>query len=250
MRIFFYFQFGQRCTWTWIIADPHYIVFISIKCHVFRDSQTASQSYVCVCVCGGVRVEQWRGVGQPMSTDTVVLCLCVSPAFPKSRRQKWETVEKRDQHLPVMWAHNLRRLSESLARKRRPRNHGNGSSQAKKAEASRTAEEVVGFSMAIAVVSWESHDSGGLALGRCSASVGELPWCCCWCCCCCCTDDDDDDDDTCDCSTDDVAESSSFKETTADAKNRNFTETNIGFRQESMCQIKMLNWLRDDMQWI
>lgn len=57
-----------------------------------------------------------------------VLCLRVSPAFPKSRRQKWETVEKYDRCLPVMCAWNPRRLSKLLARKRWPGNHGNGRS--------------------------------------------------------------------------------------------------------------------------
>lgn len=47
-----------------------------------------------------------------------VLCLHVSSAFPKSRRQKWETVEKYDQRLPVMCVWNPRRLSKLLARKR------------------------------------------------------------------------------------------------------------------------------------
>lgn len=57
-----------------------------------------------------------------------VLCLHISSAFPNSRRQKWETVEKYDQCLPVMCVWNPRRLSKLLARKRRPRNHGNGRS--------------------------------------------------------------------------------------------------------------------------
>lgn len=57
-----------------------------------------------------------------------VLRLIVSPAFLKPRRQKWETVEKYDQCLPVMGAWNPRRLSKLLARKSRPGNHGNGRS--------------------------------------------------------------------------------------------------------------------------
>lgn len=96
-----YFQFGQKCSGKWIITITHH---------------TVSHFYV--------------GVGKlPRAVHShCMLCLHVSPAFPKSRRQKWETVEKYDQRLPVMCAWNPRRLSKLLARKRRPGNHGNGRS--------------------------------------------------------------------------------------------------------------------------
>lgn len=69
----------------------------------------------------------WGGGKLPWQFKVIVCCVCMS-VFPKSRRQKWETVEKYDQCLPVMCVWNPRRLSKSLARKRRFRNHGNGRS--------------------------------------------------------------------------------------------------------------------------
>ena len=103
-----YFQFDQKCSGKWIIRITHHIFIHSIFCNI------------CVWVC------VWRGGGCSCSA---VCCVCTSPpVFPKSRRQKWETVEKYDQRLPVMCAWNPRRLSKLLARKRWPGNHGNGRS--------------------------------------------------------------------------------------------------------------------------
>lgn len=124
-----------------IFQNLKFLHILVVTFSFVRNAEEDESSWLCVLLAASALIAYFRRLfffsffsngechcGKIGSSSLCVLCLSVSPAFPKSRRQKWETVEKYDQCLPVMCAWNHRRLSQLLARKSQLGNHGNGRS--------------------------------------------------------------------------------------------------------------------------